>query len=255
MPIEIVTVPCLSDNYAFLVHETESGHTALVDAPETAPVLKALAERGWALSEVWITHHHADHVQALGDILHQHPAKVRGASADRNRLPPVDMAHADGETFDFAGQTVQAMDVSGHTVGHIAYYMPQAAAVFTADSLMALGCGRLFEGTAEQMWASLNKLAKLPSDTKVFSGHEYTATNARFALTIEPDNEDLICRAREIDDARAKGEPTVPSTLAVEMATNPFLRAKSTAIRETLNMSTALDVEVFAEIRSRKDAF
>lgn len=255
MPVEIVTVPCLSDNYAFLVHDGESGATALVDAPEAAPILSALSERGWALSEIWITHHHSDHVQAISEILSQHPAKVRGAAADVKRLPKLDDALDDDTEFTFAGQPVHVFDVSGHTLGHIAYYMPQAEAVFTADSLMALGCGRLFEGTAEQMWASLSKLAALPPTTNVFSGHEYTEANARFALTIEPDNENLNVRAENIRNARAAGQPTVPSTLADELATNPFLRARSASIRERLNLKDASDVAVFAEVRARKDAF
>lgn len=255
MPVKIITVPCLSDNYAFLVHDVESDRTALVDAPEAAPVLSALATRGWTLSEVWITHHHADHVQALAEILTHHSATVRGAAKDAQRLPPLDEAHADGEAFDFAGHAVHVMDVSGHTIGHIAFYVPDAKAVFTADSLMALGCGRLFEGTAEQMWASLCKLANLPDDTEVFSGHEYTETNARFALTIEPDNADLVARTDAVTKARASGRPTVPSSLALEAATNPFLRAASPSIRRRLEMEGAEDVDVFAEVRARKDAF
>jgi len=255
MPVEIVTVPCLSDNYAFLIHDDESGQTALVDVPEAAPLLSVLAERGWSLSEIWITHHHDDHIQGIPDVLQQHAARVRGALADKHRLPPLDDAVSDGEQFEFAGQPVHVLDVSGHTVGHIAYHMPQAGAVFTADSLMALGCGRLFEGTAQQMWASLSKLAALPQDTQVFSGHEYTEANARFALTIEPDNDDLIARVGAITEARAAGESTVPSSLDLELATNPFLRAAQPSIRKTLEMETAEDIDVFAEVRARKDAF
>lgn len=255
MPLEIVTVPCLSDNYAYLVHDDGSGETALVDAPEAGPILEALSARGWSLSEVWITHHHADHVQGLDAILAAHKAKVRGAARDAHRLPPLDMAHGDEDHFVFAGRDVRVMDVSGHTIGHLAYYIKDADAVFTADSLMALGCGRLFEGSAEQMWTSLSKLAALPAATRVFSGHEYTAANARFALTIEPDNQNLISREKEISAARAAGLPTVPSTLGTELATNPFLRANDPGIRSLLNKSGATDAEVFAEIRARKDAF
>lgn len=255
MPIEIVTVPCLSDNYAFLVHDSETGQTALVDVPEAAPILRTLADRQWRLTEVWITHHHPDHVQGLPDVLATHPTRVRGSADDSHRLPPLDAALADGAEFDFAGHAVHVMDVSGHTIGHIAYYIKDANAVFTADSLMAMGCGRLFEGTADQMWASLSKLAALPPDTLVCSGHEYTAANARFALTIDPHNSDLISRSEAITAARAASKPTVPSTLALEAATNPFLRASDTDIRAHLNMQQATDAEVFAEIRARKDAF
>ncbi|MEM9578669.1 MAG: hydroxyacylglutathione hydrolase [Pseudomonadota bacterium] len=255
MPVEIVTIPCLSDNYAFLLHDDQTGETALVDVPEAAPVLKALRNRDWHLSEVWITHHHADHVQGLGEVLQKHTARVRGAKADTHRLPDLDVAHADGDRFTFAGHEVEVMDVSGHTLGHICYYVPATKAVFTADSLMALGCGRLFEGSADQMWGSLSRLAKLPPETMVCSGHEYTAANAKFALTIDPDNPDLISRTQEISAAAASGTPTVPSSLALELATNPFLRASNPQIRARLDMEEAQDVDVFAEIRARKDTF
>ncbi|WP_187428361.1 hydroxyacylglutathione hydrolase [Roseobacter fucihabitans] len=255
MPVEIVTIPCLSDNYAFLVHDTASGQTALVDIPEAAPILEALSTRGWVLSEVWITHHHDDHVQGLVKVLEAHPARVTGAAADAHRLPPLDRSLSDGESFDFAGHSVQVMDVSGHTKGHIAYYMADASAAFTGDSLMALGCGRLFEGSADQMWQSLSKLAALPGDTIICSGHEYTASNAKFALTIDPHNPDLISRNEKIVSARAAGSPTVPSLLTLEAATNPFLRAANADIRAGLDMPDATDAQVFAEIRARKDAF
>lgn len=255
MPLELVTIPCLSDNYAFVLHDSLSGATVLVDVPEAGPALAALAIRGWSLTEIWITHHHDDHWQGINDVLAQHPAKVTGAAADAKRLPPLDRTVSDGEKFDFAGHAVSVMDVSGHTIGHVAYYVPDANAVFTADSLMALGCGRLFEGSAAQMHGSLGKLAALPPETLVCSGHEYTASNAKFALTIEPDNADLVSRADDIAAVRARGEPTVPSTLAVELATNPFLRASEPGIRARLGMENASDVEVFAEIRARKDAF
>ncbi|WP_298974377.1 hydroxyacylglutathione hydrolase [uncultured Roseobacter sp.] len=255
MPLEIVTIPCLSDNYAFLVHDDSTGKTALVDVPEAEPILQALSSRGWRLDEAWITHHHADHVQGLDRVLQDHPASVTGAAADAHRLPALNRRVGDAETFDFAGHQVQVMDVSGHTVGHIAYYIPDAAAAFTADSLMALGCGRLFEGTADQMWTSLSKFAALPPETLICSGHEYTASNAKFALTIDPDNPSLISRNEEIVAARAAGVPTVPSTLALEMATNPFLRADDPDIRRLLGLPDASNVEVFAEIRARKDAF
>lgn len=255
MALELVTVPCLSDNYAFLLHDEASGATALVDIPEAAPILEVVAARGWRISEVWITHHHADHVQGLADVLAAHKATVRGGAADAHRLPPLDHAHSGEDIFDFASHEVRVIDVPGHTSGHIAFYVADASAVFTADSLMALGCGRLFEGTAEQMWGSLTRLMALPAHTTVCSGHEYTASNAKFALTIDPDNPDLISRSAAIDAARAAGEATVPSTLALEMETNPFLRASNPDIRTHLGMTDATDVQVFAEIRARKDAF
>ncbi|MEM6888411.1 MAG: hydroxyacylglutathione hydrolase [Pseudomonadota bacterium] len=255
MPLVLVTVPCLSDNYAYLLHDSNSGATALIDVPEAAPLLAALDRRGWTLSEVWITHHHADHVQGLDGVRKKHDVRVTGAAGDAHRLPALDRHVNQDDSFEFAGHQVQVMDVSGHTVGHIAYYVPDAKSVFTADSLMALGCGRLFEGSAEQMWLSLSKIAALPPETFVCSGHEYTAANAKFALTIEPDNARLISRADEVAVARATGNPTVPSTLETELATNPFLRAAEPGIRYRLNMSRASDMEVFAEIRARKDSF
>ncbi|MGR3805031.1 hydroxyacylglutathione hydrolase [Marinibacterium profundimaris] len=254
MPLKIVTVPCLSDNYAFLAHDAASGETALVDVPEAAPILAALSEKGWTLSHILITHHHADHVQGLDEVLSAHPdAKVVGHAADADRLPKLDMALAEGDTVTVGGSTGTVMDVSGHTVGHIAYHFPDSNAAFTADSLMALGCGRVFEGTMPMMWASLSKLAALPDDTVVYSGHEYTQANGRFALSVDPDNPDLQARVADIAAARDKGEPTVPSALALEKATNPFLRAP--ALAEQLGMAGADPAEVFGEIRRRKDSF
>lgn len=255
MPLEIVTIPCLSDNYAFLAHDPASGQTALVDAPEAAPILAELTARGWRLGHVLLTHHHWDHVDGLPGILEQHPAQVIGAAADAHRLPSLDKQVADGDRFEIGGEPVEVLDVSGHTVGHVAYYMPNSAVVFTADSLMALGCGRLFEGDAAQMWSSLSKLAALPDETSVCSGHEYTLSNARFAVTIDPDNTALQQRVNEIDLARAEGRATVPSNLGVEKATNPFLRATDPRIQAQLGMVGADPVAVFAEIRGRKDRF
>ena len=255
MPLEILTVPCLSDNYAFLLHDDDSGKTALVDAPEAAPILEALSQRNWNLDFVLITHHHWDHIDALPALQEHHNPKIIGATADQHRLPPLDIALQDGDTFECLGETLHVHDVSGHTVGHIAYHFPKSKAVFTADSLMAMGCGRLFEGSAEQMWASLSTLASLPEETMVYSGHEYTKSNTEFALTIEADNPDLHARAKEIAQARENGQPTVPSKLSLERATNPFLRAAEPSIKAALNMTSRSASEVFAEIRKRKDKF
>lgn len=256
MPLEIVTIPCLSDNYAYLLHDPDGGATAVIDIPEAAPITAALRDRGWTLSEIWITHHHADHVQGLDALLADWPGvPVTGASADAHRLPPLDRAVADGETFTFAGTPVHVLDVSGHTVGHVAFHVPDVPAAFTADSLMALGCGRLFEGSPQTMWDSLCRLAALPPGTIICSGHEYTETNARFALTIEPGNPDLEDRARRVAAARAEGRPTVPTTLAEELATNPFLRAGLPGMKANLSMEGRSDAEVFAAIRARKDSF
>jgi len=255
MPLEILTIPCLSDNYAFLAHDAESGETALIDAPEAAPILAALASKGWRLTQVLLTHHHWDHVEGLSEILATHPAKVTGAEADAHRLPPLDATVREGDCVQIGAETGQVIDVSGHTVGHVAYHFPGSRALFTADSLMALGCGRVFEGAMPQMWESLSKLAVLPPETMVYSGHEYTQANGRFAETIDPDNPALQQRIREIAAAREAEMPTVPSTLELELATNPFLRARDPAIQAHLGMQGADPAEVFAEIRLRKDRF
>ncbi|PRX37438.1 hydroxyacylglutathione hydrolase [Meinhardsimonia xiamenensis] len=255
MPAEIVTVPCLTDNYAFLLHDAGSGACAVIDVPEAEPVIAALDARGWRASHILITHHHADHVQGVSDVAAATGAVVVGAAADAHRLPPLDRAVAEGDRIDVGGIQLEVIEVPGHTLGHVAFDAPAAGAVFTADSLMALGCGRLFEGTPAQMWSSLMKLAALPDDRLVCSGHEYTEANARFALTIEPDNPELRRRAAEVHAARAAGRPTVPSRLGEEKATNPFLRAHLPQVKRALGMEGADDVAVFAEIRARKDRF
>jgi len=255
MPAEILTIPCLADNYAYLLHDPETGDTALVDAPEPGPILAALEERGWSLGQILITHHHWDHVDGVEALRKATGARVLGAAADAHRLPPLDQALQPGDSVALGGEKGVVIDAPGHTIGHIAFHFPESGAAFTADSLMALGCGRLFEGTPAQMWESLGRLAALPEDTQVCSGHEYTEANARFALTIEPENPALQARAREIAAKRAQGLPTVPSRLGEELATNPFLRAGEPAIRARLGMENAPEVEVFAEIRRRKDNF
>lgn len=255
MSHELVTIPCLADNYAFLLRDTKSGEVALIDAPEAEPILNALKTRGWRLSQVWLTHHHWDHVDGLAEVLNAHPARVTGARADAERLPSLDHQVIEGDKITLGALEVDIIDVPGHTIGHIALYVPAAKVVFTADSLMALGCGRLFEGTPAQMWDSLQKLRALPHDTLVASGHEYTAGNAAFALTIDPDNAALADRVADITEARDQGLPTVPSLLGLEIATNPFLRPDDPAIRAGLGMENANDADVFAQIRAQKDNF
>lgn len=252
---EIVTIPCLQDNYAYLLPDPATGRTALIDAPEAAPIEAALAARGWQLTDIVITHHHWDHVDGVEALRSATGARVWGAAADAHRLPPLDHALAEGDSVEIGTLQGRVIDVSGHTVGHVAYHFPEAGAAFTADSLMALGCGRLFEGTPGQMWESLQKLAALPPETLVCSGHEYTAANARFALTIEPGNAALRSRSDAVAAARAEGRPTVPSSLTEELATNPFLRAADPGIAAQLDMAGAAPADVFARIRSLKDAF
>ena len=255
MPLEVITVPCLSDNYAFVIGDPDTKEAAVVDVPEAGPINDTLAEKGWRLTTVLLTHHHSDHVQGLSDLTGVGDAKIIGAAADSHRLPNLDLAVKDDDTFHLLGQTVIVIDVSGHTVGHVAFYMPGIGYVFTADSLMALGCGRLFEGTPEQMWRSLSRLRALPDATIVCSGHEYTENNAKFAVTIDPTNAALTSRSNEIAAARKVGQPTVPSELRLEKQTNPFLRPDDPAIRANLGMESASDAAVFGEIRARKDRF
>ncbi|MEX0969100.1 MAG: hydroxyacylglutathione hydrolase [Paracoccaceae bacterium] len=255
MSAEIITIPCLSDNYAFLLHDSSSGKTMLVDAPEADPILAAVKAQGWQIDRVLLTHHHPDHVQGLGAIRDAFAPQVAGCAADAHRLPPLDIALTEGDELAIGGLVGRILDVSGHTINHIAWYVPDAQAVFTADSLMALGCGRVFEGTFEQMHESLQKLAALPPETWVYSGHEYTVANARFAQSIDGGNDALAARVSEISATRAAGKATVPSQLVLELATNPFLRAADAGIRTALGMQTATDAAVFAAIRRKKDTF
>jgi hydroxyacylglutathione hydrolase len=255
MALALVTVLCLSDNYAFLIHNDETNETTLVDAPEAAPIIAALDTHGWHLNTILLTHHHYDHIDGVDALRAKYNCAVIGAAADAHRLPPLDTQVNDGEVITVAGHSCAIFDVSGHTVGHIAFHFPDAKMLFTADSLMAMGCGRLFEGSPMQMWQSLSKLMVLPPDTLVCSGHEYTASNAKFAQTVDPDNPALKARVKDIADKRQAGEPTVPSLLSLELETNPFLRATDPGIRTGLQMEKAPDWEVFAEIRRLKDAF
>lgn len=255
MTLELITIPCRSDNYAFLVHDAATGETALFDAPETAPIKAELDARGWALTDLFITHHHGDHIEGVDDLRSAYGCRVVGGKHDAGRLPALDKAVEPGDALSFSGHEVQVFAADGHTIGHIAFYMPDAKAAFTGDSLMALGCGRLFEGTPEQMWGTLSRLMALPDDTLICSGHEYTSANARFALSVEPQNADLIHRAEQTTKLRENGEFTVPSLLSLEKATNPFLRAGLPEMKKAVDMEHDGDAEVFAAIRRAKDNF
>jgi len=255
MAVEIVTVPCLADNYAYLLRDGATGQTACVDAPEAEPIIAALEERDWGLDQLWITHHHGDHVEGVEALRKRYGCKVCGHVKDLGRLPPLDLELSAGETVTLGETVAKVIDVSGHSVGHIAYILEAERVAFTGDSLMALGCGRLFEGTAAQMWESLSKLMALPEETEIYSGHNYGEANGRFALSIEPDNRALAERIARIEEADAAGEPIVPASLGEELATNPFLRAREPSVKAGLGMAGADDAAVFAEIRRRKDAF
>ena len=255
MALELVTVPCLSDNFAFLLHDKDTSRTLLIDAPEAAPVLAALERRGWPLDMIVLTHHHADHIQAVPELVAATGAAVWGAAADAHRLPPLArQLHPEDEVVFGAGAG-RVIDVPGHTIGHIALHFPGSGMVFTADSLMAAGCGRLFEGTPEQMWQSLSKLAALPPETLVCSGHDYLDSNLRFALTLEPENPALISRIETLAGLRREGRLPMPSTLSEELATNPFLRAHLPQMKQAVGLPDGSDAAVFAEIRARKDRF
>lgn len=241
MPLDLVTIPCLQTNYAYLLHDAATGRTACIDVPEAPPILAALAARGWTLTDILITHHHDDHIAGVDALRAATGARTHGAAADAHRLPALDQALREGDTIPFGAETIHVLDMPGHTVGHIAYHLPESRIAFTADTLMAAGCGRLFEGTPAQMHASLTKLAGLPPETLICSGHEYTTANLAFAATVDPDNPALLARIADTSAARAAGKATVPSLLSMELATNPFLRAP--------------DLATFTTLRAAKDRF
>ena len=246
---------CLKDNYVYLLHDPASRATAVVDPTEAAPVLAALDRHGWRLTHILNTHHHHDHTGGNLEIKAKTGAPVVGPRADRERIPGIDVAVGDGDEYTVGTQTARVFDVPGHTRGHIAYWFADSRALFCGDTMFLMGCGRLFEGTPRQMWTSLLKLRQLPPDTRVYCGHEYTQSNARFALTVEPDNAALRERARLVDALRAANKPTVPATLGEEVATNPFLRADQPSLQRHLGLAGRDPVEVFAETRRRKDHF
>ncbi|MGI3169034.1 hydroxyacylglutathione hydrolase [Pseudooceanicola sp. C21-150M6] len=253
MALEIVTIPCLSDNYAYLVNGPDG--VCVVDAPEAEPIIAAAEARGWRIGAVLITHHHPDHTQGAAAIREKFGSKVSGPKSEAAKMPPLDLEL----TPDMSGGTDDAyteiIEVPGHTLGHIAFHFPKAKAVFTADSLMAWGCGRVFEGTMEMQHATLQKLAALPPETMIYSGHEYTLSNMKFALSIEPENPDYLARAEKVQAQRNRGEPTVPVSLAEELKTNPFLRCHTPEVQKAVGMEGASPAEVFAEVRRRKDSF
>lgn len=255
MPLEIVQLPVLNDNYVYLLREPRSGAVGVVDPAVHEPVLAELDRRGWRLTHILNTHHHPDHVGGNLALKQATGCTVIGPEADAGRIPGIDIAVADNEGINLGEEMAKVFDVPGHTSGHIAYWFADSEALFCGDTLFALGCGRLFEGTPAQMWNSLSKLRRLPDATRIYCAHEYTEANARFAVTVEPGNETLHQRYHRIKELRAAGKPTVPSTLGEEKATNPFLRPMSDNIRLHLGMANAEDVAVFAEVRKRKDTF
>lgn len=253
--LDIVRLPVLQDNYIWLVREPQSGAVAVVDPAVAEPVMQALDQRGWKLTHILNTHHHGDHVGGNLALKQWSHCTIVGPKADAARIPGIDVQVDDGDSYDFGKARAQVFFVPGHTRGHIAYWFKDHDALFCGDTLFALGCGRLFEGTPQQMWTSLSKLRSLPDSTRVYCAHEYTQSNARFALTVDPSNAALKNRSGEIDRLRAAGQATVPSTMGLERATNPFLRADDKAVAEAVGMRDADPVRVFAEVRARKDSF
>jgi len=253
--LKVHMFPALSDNYGFLAHDESSGLTAVIDTPEVSAIEHALDVTGWTLNYILNTHHHFDHAGGNLELKEKTGCTIVGAAKDAARIPGIDLELHDGDTFELGQSKAAIFEVPGHTSGHIAYWFEADKTAFVGDTLFALGCGRLFEGTPEQMWTSLQKLMALPDDTLVYCAHEYTQGNARFALSVEPQNAQLVARSKSIDDARARNEPTVPTTIGLEKSTNPFLRPMSEGLQETLNMSGADLVDVFAETRARKDQF
>ena len=253
--LAIQQIPVLNDNYIYLIHDPESKETAVVDPAVAEPVLSVLKQKNWQLNYILNTHHHGDHVGANLTLKKQTQCKIVGSAADQQRIPGIDIKLNEGDTFKLGNHEFQVINCSGHTIGHIAFYQPAANALFCGDTLFAMGCGRLFEGSAEQMLQSLKKLSSLPLDTKVYCAHEYTAANAQFALSVEPDNTDLLKAIEHIKQLRGNNQPTVPTTVEQELATNPFLRTDSPDIRQTLAMQEASQLAVFTELRQRKNHF
>lgn len=241
MPLEIVRVPALSDNYIWLVHDPDSAETLVVDPAQAEPVMAAAAERGWTITQIWNTHWHPDHTGGNAEIAAATGCTITGPAAEAAKIPTLDRQVGDGDQVTLGTHRARVLAVPAHTAGHIAYHFADESIVFVGDTLFAMGCGRLFEGTPEQMFANMQRLSVLPGDTIVYCAHEYTESNGRYARVAEPDNQDIAARMDAVQAARARGEATVPTTIALERATNPFMRAR--------------DAAQLAERRAEKDAF
>jgi hydroxyacylglutathione hydrolase len=251
--LDIHQFPCLSDNFGVLIHDSAANLTASIDAPDAKAVAAALKEKGWKLTHILTTHHHGDHTGGNAALKADTGCSIIGPRNEAAKIPGIDKQVGEGDTFTFGGHEVRVLDTPGHTAGHITYVMQSAKVAFAGDTLFAIGCGRVIEGDAQMMWQSLKKLMALPKDTTVYCGHEYTQANARFALTIEPENAALQARAKEVDRLRAAGKPTLPTTIGVELETNPFLRPHVPAIQRRLGMEGKPEWQIFGEIRERKN--
>lgn len=253
--LEILQILVLGDNYVYLLHDPDTGETACIDPAVAAPVLDALDRRGWRLSQILVTHHHSDHTGGNMELKRATGCAVVGSADDAARIPGIGVQVKGGDVVNVGDHKALVIEVPGHTRGHVAYWFEDDKALFSGDTLFSLGCGRLFEGSAAEMWDSLLKFRALPDDTRVYCAHEYTDSNADFALSIDPDNEALNRRADEVLRLRQSGEPTVPSMMADEKAANPFLRADSGDLLAAAGLTGLDGVAAFAEIRRRKDNF
>ncbi len=256
MTTHVFQFSCLNDNYGVLIHDSGSGRTAAIDAPDGDAVLAAAKSQGWRLTDLLITHHHADHVQGVPAVRAAFPdLRVVAPAKEAARIGGVDVEVKEGDWVEIGALRARVIETPGHTAGQVAYVFDEDEIAFTGDTLFSLGCGRVFETPMAVMWSSLEKLAELPGETQIYCGHEYTEANARFALTIEPGNVDLVARAEAVKALRAQGKPTLPTTIALELATNPFLRADIPAVQKAVGLEGADPAQVFAEIRRRKDNF
>ncbi len=255
MPAQTHLFRCLSDNYGVLLHDPATGATAAIDAPEAAAVEAALKATGWKLTDILVTHHHADHTDGIQALKDKYKCRVVAPAAEADKIPAVDETVREGDKVKVGNLVSNVIETPGHTLGHIVYWFHADKIVFAADTLFSIGCGRVIEGTPAQMWTSLKKLRDLPDDTQVYCGHEYTASNIKFALTIEPDNAALKARAAEVTQQIAKGEPTIPVTIGAEKKENPFLRADIPEVAAGIGMAGKPAADVFTEIRARKNKF
>jgi hydroxyacylglutathione hydrolase len=255
MAADVRLVPCLSDNYAVIVRDPASDTVLVVDAPDAEPIVKALDAENWKLTHVLVTHKHGDHIQGIPPLKQRYGARVIGPRGEANEIPTLDEKVGEPDIVAAGSLRARVFDTPGHTAGHICYWFEREKLLFSADTLFALGCGRAFERPASVLWQSLLKLRRLPDDTNIYCGHEYTLSNARFAVTVDPQNKALQARLGEVEQARAAGKPTVPSTIAQEKATNPFLRADDPAVAAAMGMPGADPAAVFTEMRERKNNF
>jgi len=255
MPAETHLFPCLKDNYGVLLHDPSTGTTAAIDAPEAAAVEAALAERGWRLTDILVTHHHADHTGGIAELKKKHLCRVIAPRKEASKIANIDVTVREGDVVTVGSLVGRVLETPGHTAGHVTYWFKSDKLAFVGDTLFSVGCGRILEGTPDMMWQSLLKIRNLPADTLIFCGHEYTAANVHFALTIEPKNIALRARAEEVVRLSEQKKPTIPTTIQQEKSYNPFLRADLHSVQGAIGMEGSPPAQVFGVIRARKDKF